>query len=175
MTHKNLQYEKFVCLYSANEPQIRAYLRSLLPSWEDVNEVIQNVALVLWRKFDQFDPETKFMKWVCVVARFEVLAYRRSKARSRLHYTDKVFELMADEAAQELEARAQEMGALQQCLTTLPGGQNELLTLAYTDGIKTKDLAQDLGVSPGSLYEKLNRIRKGLMRCIRQRLQEESA
>ena len=175
MHKEDPQYESFVRLYSEHEPQIRAYLRSLLPSWQDVNEVIQNVAVVLWRKFDQFDLNTKFMKWVCVVARFEVLAYRRSKARHRLDYTDKVFDLMADEAVNEIAERKQELHALEQCLSTLPSNQNNLLSLAYTEGVKTKDVAQDLGVSPGSLYEKLNRIRKSLMRCIRQRIQEEMA
>ena len=52
MKQDDQQYESFVRLYSEHEPQIRAYLRSLLPTWQDVNEVIQNVAVVLWRKFD---------------------------------------------------------------------------------------------------------------------------
>ena len=81
--HDSSDYERFVTTFTRNEPAIRAFLRSLLPSWEDAVEVMQNTSLVLWRKFDTFDPNTDFLKWAFVVARFEALKYRRSMARDR--------------------------------------------------------------------------------------------
>jgi DNA-directed RNA polymerase specialized sigma24 family protein len=84
-TKPNLdRYETFVRLYTQHETNLRSFSRSLLPSWDDVDEVMQQTAIVLWRKFDQFDLNTEFMKWACVVARFEILAYRRNMARDKL-------------------------------------------------------------------------------------------
>ena len=88
-----------VCdLFYCHEQDLRRFIRSLLPTWTDTDEVVQQTAIVIWRKFDQFDPETNFMKWACVIARFEALAYRRKMARDRHVFREEVLELMADEA-----------------------------------------------------------------------------
>ncbi len=38
-------------LYTANGPAIRGFVRSLVPTREDAADVMQDVAVVLWRKF----------------------------------------------------------------------------------------------------------------------------
>ena len=45
------------------------------------------------------------MKWACVIARFESLAYRRKMARDRLVFREDVLELMADEGVEEIDSR----------------------------------------------------------------------
>jgi DNA-directed RNA polymerase specialized sigma24 family protein len=42
----------------------------------------------MWRKWDTFDPATDFMRWARVIARFEVLKFRRTMARDRHVFTD---------------------------------------------------------------------------------------
>jgi RNA polymerase sigma-70 factor (ECF subfamily) len=61
-------YEEFVRFYTRSEPDIRAFVRSLMPTWTDADEVLQQTALVLWKKFDQFDTTgdaVDFVKWAC--------------------------------------------------------------------------------------------------------------
>ncbi|MGI9241870.1 MAG: sigma factor, partial [Verrucomicrobiales bacterium] len=60
------RYEAFVRLFAHYEPDLRRFIRSLLPTATDTDEVLQQTAIVIWRKFDQYDPETNFMKWACV-------------------------------------------------------------------------------------------------------------
>ena len=50
--------ELFHQLYLKHVNDLKAYTRSLLPTWNDAEEVMQKVAIVIWRKFDDFDPET---------------------------------------------------------------------------------------------------------------------
>ena len=76
---ENSRYEVFVQRFAHHEPDLRRFIRSLLPSWTDTDEVLQQTAIVIWRKFEQYDPETNFMKWACVIARFESLSYRRKR------------------------------------------------------------------------------------------------
>ena len=80
-------YEQFVQLFARHEPGLRSFLRSLLPTWEDVDEVMQQTCLVLWQKFGDFELGTDFGRWACTAARFEVLKYRRKMARDRLYST----------------------------------------------------------------------------------------
>jgi RNA polymerase sigma-70 factor (ECF subfamily) len=137
-----------------------------------VDEVIQNVAVVLWKKIEQFDPDTEFMKWACIVAKYEVLSYRRSKARDRLSFSDEVFEIMAEEGREELEQREDELRVLESCVQKLKPAQTKLIQACYTRGLKVKDLASDMRTSPGALYERLNLIRKKLHVCMSLQLGE---
>ena len=61
---------------------------------------------ILVAKFAHYEPElTNSMKWACVIARFESLAYRRKMARDRLVFREDVLELMADEGVEEIDSR----------------------------------------------------------------------
>jgi RNA polymerase sigma-70 factor (ECF subfamily) len=159
-------YELFVKLFALHENDLRRFVRSLLPTWHDAEEVVQQSALVIWRKFDQFDPSTEFMKWACVIARFEALAYRRKMGRDRLVFRENLFDLLADEGAEEIGQRQAEYDALESCLQAMPEKHRWLLTLAYTPGVKVKDLAERAGSTSAALYMRLNRLRKDLMHCI---------
>jgi RNA polymerase sigma-70 factor (ECF subfamily) len=169
------RYETFVARFAHYEPDLRRFLRSLLPTWEDADEVLQQTAIVIWRKFDQYDPETNFMKWACVVARFEALAYRRKMARDRLVFREDILELMADEGSEEIEQRRVEHDALESCLLAMPEKQRQFLTLAYTPGIKVKELAEEAGSTAAAFYMRLKRLRHQLMECVEARVELEEA
>ena len=166
------RYEVFVAKFAHHEPDLRRFIRSLLPTWTDTDEVLQQTAIVIWRKFEQYDPETNFMKWACVIARFEALAYRRKMARDRLVFREDVLELMADEGAEELEARRAEHDALESCLLALPEKQRKFITLAYTPGVKVKELAEEAGSTAAAFYMRLKRIRHQLMECVESKVQQ---
>lgn len=163
---ENDNYELFVQRFAQHERDLRRFIRSLLPTWTDTDEVVQQTAIVLWRKFDQYDPETNFMKWACVVARFEALAYRRKMARDKLVFREDVLELMADEGAEEVDTRRTEHEALETCLAAMPEKQRQFVTLAYTPGIKVKELAAEAGSSSAAFYMRLKRLRHQLMECV---------
>ncbi len=160
------RYEAFIRVFTHSEPDLRRFIRSLLPTSTDTDEVLQQTALVAWRKFDQFDRDTIFMKWACVIARFEALAYRRKMARDRLVFREDVFDLMATEGMEEFDNRSEEHSALEGCLAALPAEQRKFITLAYTPGIKVKELAAEAGSTAAAFYMRLKRIRHQLMKCI---------
>ncbi|MDI1310996.1 sigma-70 family RNA polymerase sigma factor [Prosthecobacter sp.] len=169
---EDARYEVFVKKFAHFEADVRRFVRSLLPNWTDADEVVQQTAIVMWRKFDQYDPETHFMKWACVIARFEALAYRRKMARDRLVFREDVLELMADEGVEEIDQRDAEHAALESCMSDLPEKSRQLLTLAYTQGVKVKELAEEAGSSAEAFYMRLNRLRRQLMTCVESKLQQ---
>lgn len=171
--NENTSYEQFVTLFTRNEPALRAFIRSLLPSWEDSIEVMQNTSLVLWRKFNTFDPNTEFLKWAFVVARFEVLKYRRTIARDRHVFDEDLVNRLAAEAEEEIDSMEAERRALQSCLAKLPEQQQALVKSAYQPGVKIKDLAQQIGKSATALYKMLKRTRQLLLTCIEQTVAQE--
>ena len=52
---RGAQYDRFVSLFARHEQAVRSFVRSLLPSWQDVDDVMQEIVLVCWRKFDAFE------------------------------------------------------------------------------------------------------------------------
>ena len=118
------------------------------------------------------------MRWGRVIARFEVLKYRRSLARDRHVFRGDLMELLADAA----EERDQEISgeryrdALTACLERLPEKSRKLIGAAYQGDRSIKEVAKDSGKSATALYKTLDRIRKKLQGCIEERLRiaEES-
>lgn len=163
---KDQRYETFVTLFARHERDLRAFVRSLLYSWDDVDEVMQNTGVVLWRKFDDFDPDTNFMSWACVVARFEVLAWRRDKARDRHVFDEDLVEMIAQEAAANEESLSAERRALEVCLRKLPDKLRRVVVAAYEPGVKLNEVADQLGKSATAFYKMLNRTRASLLDCI---------
>ncbi len=166
-------YEQFVELFTQNEQALRTFVRSLVPTWHDADEIMQEVALVAWQKFGEFELGTSFIKWTCVIARFKALAYRRKFARERLAFNEALMEVMAEEATRESDQRKREYEALESCLKKLPEKQKRWVTLAHTPGISSKELAEEIGMKPGAFYMRLNRIRGTLLSCINKNLKQE--
>lgn len=171
---ENRQYELFIKQFTRSEQDLRRFIRSLVPTWTDTDEVLQQTAMVLWRKFDQYDPDTEFMKWACVVARFEALAYRRKMARDRLVFREDILSIMADEGVGEIEEGKAGHDALMECLSEMPEKQKQFVLLAYTPGVKVKEMAEEAGSSAAAFYMKLKRLRHRLMECVEGKSAEEA-
>ncbi|MDD7987016.1 sigma-70 family RNA polymerase sigma factor [Lentisphaera marina] len=161
------KYGLFIAEYGKALPALRAFLRQLLPSWFDVDEVLQETSIILWKKFDQFEPGSSFSAWASMVARFEVLKYRRGKSRDRHVFSDETLELLAEECLDMEEKLAEQRQVLKTCFAKLEQKQQTLLTQSYSRDLSIKELAENEGKSPGSLYKVLDRLRVKLMKCVK--------
>ena len=168
-------HEKFLGLFTANEAAIRAYVRRLVPTRHDAADVMQGIALVLWKKFGQLDEPENFRKWAFGIARFETLAWRRDKARNRLVLADDVWNAVADQSAQAEDKLSSQRDALEDCLNKLPLDQRALVLSAYTPGVQIQETAQRSGRTVGAFYQWLHRVRLRLMECARRTLQAGGA
>ena len=77
------QVDAFVRLLGQNQRRIFLYVMSLVPNWNDAEEIIQETNLVLWREFARFELGTNFTAWACKVALHQVLAWRKRVKRNR--------------------------------------------------------------------------------------------
>lgn len=173
MTNANNQNAAFPRLLAKHDPSIRAFVRATIPRESDVAEVMQNVSVIAWQKFSELqDPETEFGSWACVIAKYEILKFRRGKARDRLVLDTDIVEQLADEGIEEAGARAQWLVALEGCLTKLPDAKRTLLLRAYDTDTSIQDLAIELGKKPNALYQLFSRLRSNLANCIERKIME---
>lgn len=176
MTPEDLERnDRFMRLFLQHEDALRAFVRSLVPTLEDAREVMQEVAVVLWRKFEDIRSPEDFRRWAFGVARFETLEYRRSRARDRHVFGDEVIALLAIAAEESADTLEAERRALEECLKKLPEPQRVLVETAYAPGVRIDELAEKTGRTAMSLYKALHRIRLALMDCTERVLAQGAA
>ena len=163
----------FLTLFTSNEPAIRAYVRRLVPRRQDAADVMQGVALVLWRKFEELHDPDGFRLWAFGIARYEALGWLRDKARNRLVLAQDVIEVVAVESAQQESRLDTQRDALADCLEKLPRDQRELVLAAYAPDASIQDVAQRSGRTVAAFYQWLHRIRGRLLECTHRVLKAE--
>ena len=72
----------FTRVYYRMKPGISMYLREMLPSMDDREEVIATTFAKVWGKIHQYDPYWNFSTWVYRIARNEALLFFRGKKRT---------------------------------------------------------------------------------------------
>lgn len=159
--------DSFLRHLTRHDPEIRAFIRASIPDASDVAEIMQNVSVIAWEKFGTLEnPDTGFGKWICVIAKYEILKFRRGKARDRLILDSDIIEKMIDEGVEETSNREKWIEALELCLEKLPRQRRELLLRAYHPEVSMKHLAAEVNKKPNALYQSLSRLRLSLVDCI---------
>ena len=162
----------FVKLLAKNERHIRSFVRSTGMDWNATDEISQSVALIMWKKWKQFEVGSDFMKWARSIARFEILKYRRNLSRNRLVFNKDLIELLA-KTSEDLEADLSNHDyteSLQLCINRLPQKSKKIIEAVYQGEKTIKQIAEEIGKSATSLYKTVDRIRKKLKFCIESRL-----
>jgi RNA polymerase sigma-70 factor (ECF subfamily) len=164
---------EFERLFTQCEPDLQAFIFTLLPHWADSEEVLQQTRIVLWQKFDQFQPGTNFKAWALQVARFEVNNFRRTQRSAHLPFEDSLINSLAEVRSSLMEELERQRAVLNECLRRLRASDRQIIRQCYgPKATTTKEAAERLRRPVNTLYEALNRIRRTLMECARQVLQK---
>jgi len=172
-TLNDRHYDQFLRPFADHESALRTFVRSMVPSLEDASEIMQDTAVVLWQKFDEYDAARDFRKWAFGVARYQALTYLRDRVRDRHVFDDALVHSLADDAAAADQRHEAQREALDQCLQKLPEAQREMVLTAYTKGTRMDELAAERGQTAMSLYKVLHRIRQALLECVRRTVARE--
>lgn len=163
---------EFVEKFVRNQRRIYGFITTLLHNRDDAEDVFQRTSLILWRKWDQYDPERDFVRWACGIAHNEVRNFLR-RSRREIALSEPLMEELA-EARLETEATSDRREkALSVCLQSLEEKQRELLERCYSGTQPANSIAERLGISSAALYMKLHRIRRKLLQCIERRLSSD--
>jgi len=162
---------EFVRLLSGAYPRVYRLIVSLVGNLHDADDVLQDVCVVLWEKFAQYDPHGSFGHWASGIAVNVCRNFLRKKQRryaTGLH--DEIVSQVSHVhhgTSELLELRRE---TLRNCLGKLTEQEHELLQHVYGNRDAVVDLARDAGHSPGRMYGRLFRIRKKLLDCINKTL-----
>ena len=114
-------HEQFTRRWTEAQPIVAGYINAVVPDFQEAEDLLQDVAVILLRKFPEYDPQRPFVAWAIGVAKREVLMARRHHARSFLSYQADLLERIGEayeELAPEFEDRSR---ALRECLRRVKG------------------------------------------------------
>ena len=157
---------QFLRLFLSSERELFRYVAALVPSAGDAQEIVQQVAVVLWEKFDQYDPQQPFTPWACRFALNKARQWieRRQRWQALLHGG------LAEELAQRREELRPELEVrlkhLEGCIGKLTEDQRSLVEGYYYHRTGIEKVAESSGRTVEATYKALQRIRTALQMCI---------
>jgi RNA polymerase sigma-70 factor (ECF subfamily) len=170
LTHSNGDHnaaqQRFFSLFLRSEREIFRYVTALVPNVADAEDIVQQTAIVLWEKFDAYDPGQPFTPWAC---RFAL-----NKARQWIERRQRWQTLLANGLAEELALRRESLrpelearlAHLETCVKKLPDDHRAIVEGYYYRRDDIEALAGGSARTVTAAYKLLQRIRQALQTCI---------
>lgn len=167
--------EEIMMLIASHQSALQSFLRTLVPMGGEVDDVLQRVNLVVWRKREQFELGTNFKAWSFAVARWEALSYLKERKREAwLLFDSELAQLVEEELANRKEPKwRQYQEELVDCLQGLSPENQRLVHDRYGLGMSVRECSRKWKRSEGGLRVTLHRLRASLRDCLERKMQRE--
>lgn len=159
---------RFIAL---TQPKLRAYIRSLVFNSSDVDDILQDVAVIAIEKADKYDPSRPLSGWVFGIAKNRILKYFEKQKRQKLCFSSELIDAITVAAEQE-SSKSDSLETLEDCLGKLDPDKRELLKRRHSEGTTARKLAKEIGYTDTRISRLINSLYKMLMNCINQKLTE---
>lgn len=164
---------EFVRLFVRHERHLYAYLLTVLGNPADAEDVLQQTSIVLWEKFEEFSADGDFMAWGIKTAYYTAKNFLRKNSRSRVTFSQPMFEAVAGRAASSGAEVNAVHEALETCLDGLPDADRELIQQRYEMEASVSSISESIGRSIHAVYRALSRIHVTLFDCVSSQLVAE--
>jgi RNA polymerase sigma-70 factor, ECF subfamily len=163
--------EDFVSLLTSQQARIYAYILSLIPNFNDADDILQDTTKFMWERFDEFALGTDFLAWAKKIAYFLVMNhYRNQKKVYTLCHDEQLIQKL-DQNFQKLSDFSQDYQShLKECLKKLKQQDRKLLKLRYFENHRAEELASRFSCSIQYIYRNISRVHQLLLACIQKQL-----
>jgi RNA polymerase sigma-70 factor, ECF subfamily len=169
------QHEQFVNAFVRHQNRVYGYIVMMLPNRHDAEDVFQQTSLILWQKWDQFDPAQDFVPWACGVAHNEIRNFLRRRGRDHVVFSEKLIGELAETRRQTEPSLDERSGLLADCVGKLDFLARELLERCYAGRESIGLIAQQFHTTTNGIYLRLRRIRRDLLECVERKMQHKEA
>ncbi len=169
--------DKFLSLLMPNQKRILGYILTYVPNYADADDILQNTLSILWKKFDQYSPDTNFVAYANKIAKYEIMNYfRKTNNSKKLHFDESLHEIIESESVSTSRLFGQRIDALKECFKHFTTEDKQLIKMRYEQDLSFSKIGGRLRISSPAALKKISNIHSRLIRCIRLRLAfEETA
>ena len=108
---------EFAVMLQEAHRELFGFIFAMLQNRADAEDVYQQTAIVLWRKFASFERGTNFVAWAIRVAQFEIKDFVKARRRRKVFFNDEILEAIAAQyQAESNEYRERRLEALASAL-----------------------------------------------------------
>lgn len=150
-------------LVDAHQSAVRAFLRRLVGSYADADDLAQEAFARTWEVLHRYDGSSSLRTFTCGVAFQYWRRSRRSQARRAAR--EQAYADLSDDRA-EPPARAAERIALRRAMDTLPEDQQAALALCLGQDFTHAEAAAALGLPLGTIKSHIARGRARLQAAL---------
>jgi RNA polymerase sigma-70 factor, ECF subfamily len=146
------------------------YIRLFINNEADMKDVLQETAIIAFKKFDKYDKNKPFSNWVIGIARYEILSKRKKYAKNKIFYYGELIETISDVYVEMADEISNKVNVLRKCIKQLDEKSHKLLKLRYSQSLRIKKIAERWNLKPVTIRVRLNRLRTSLKTCINKHL-----
>lgn len=153
----------FNLLIDRHQQAVRGFLRRLLASPADAEDIAQETFLAAWEGVHGYGGRSSVRSWLCAIAWRKAKTAQRSWFRSRARETDYEAEKALEGAAQ---ASAEDRLAVKAALQALPIEQRAAVALCLAEGFSHAEAAEALDAPLGTVKSHVARGRARLLEVL---------
>lgn len=158
--------EALAAQWVRSQPVLTAYVSSMVGDLSIAEDIVQEVAIAATRQYSAEQDARPFMPWVFGIARNQIALHLRKKYRREVIFDTDIVDQVQDAFLRAAPHVTDRRSALAECLKRLSPKARQMVELRYIQGVKPRQIAEQVGTTPNTVSVALSRIRKTLGNCI---------
>ena len=167
--------EEIAIRWTRAYPVVSAFVSSMVPTFSDTDDILQQVAVAIVQDYDRYDKERSFVAWAIGIAKNKILMYRRQKAREQSGLDVETMKAVAKVYERDSAEFDDMRKALRTCIKKAKVRWQRILEMRYSRGLSTTRIAEQLGMTQNAIFITLHRIRLALRDCIMREMSTKEA
>jgi RNA polymerase sigma-70 factor (ECF subfamily) len=154
----NRQKEQFLDILEKNIGIIIKIARAYSKTFQDKEDLINDITLELWKSFGRFKGDSKISTWIYRIALNTSMNYKRKREKDRLFFLDDLKQIENQSwLIEQLDSSHSEI--LYQCIDEL-NQLNKAIILLYLDGNSHDEISDITGISKTNVGTRISRIKE---------------
>ncbi len=164
------RHEEYLAHFLKCQDELRAFIGAVVSDRGARDDVFQETALILWRRFEEYDSTRPFGAWARGVATFVALKARTRSGRCPVLFSPEIVQAVAEGFDRIPTHDSSSQEALRACLERLPERSRQLLALRYERTLELTEIAASAGEKIETVQKALYRLRQALRECVERHL-----
>ena len=156
----------FACLMSRYENKLKRYIQRISNySPEDINDLLQDIFIKVYKNLNGFDQDLKFSSWIYRIAHNELISSYRKKKRRPEYFPGEENDLalnniiVDNDIAKEVDSKVTKENILK-VINKIDEKYKEVLILKYFEDKDYKEISDILKKPIGTVSTLINRAKK---------------
>ena len=164
MTRDKLS-EQFLGILEDNTGIVLKISRAFAQTSQDREDLINDIALELWKSFKKFKGDSKISTWIYRIALNTSMNFKRKKKKESLFFSLNDFKKEENFPWLNEQDNSSESEVLYQCIDEL-NEINKAIILLYLDGNSHDEIAEIMGISKTNTGTRIGRIKEQIKNLV---------